>query len=218
MPYAASMQHDAPPPPPFEPGLAPELWFSVDVECSGQTPHDGSLISIGACLVDDPSKTFYVELKPDPEKPWGRREERVHNLTRAHLEEHGVERLDGIRRFAEWVRRTAEAVAPESSPLLIGFNTPFDWMWLVMAFAEADVRNPFGMSAVDLKSVYYTLHGGDDLTWKKTVKRFVRQVYPTSLVADHHALADALEQAELARTLRAVARGNRIPPRLPSDR
>ena len=122
------MQHDAPPPPPFEPGLAPELWFSVDVECSGQTPHDGSLISIGACLVDDPSKTFYVELKPDPEKPWGRREERVHNLTRAHLEEHGVERLDGIRRFAEWVRRTAEAVAPESSPLLIGFNTPFDWI------------------------------------------------------------------------------------------
>jgi len=37
------MQHDAPTPPPFEEGLPQELWFSVDVECSGQTPLDGSL-------------------------------------------------------------------------------------------------------------------------------------------------------------------------------
>ena len=62
------MQHDAPTPPPFEEGLPQELWFSVDVECSGQTPLDGSLISIGACLVDDPKKCFYVELRPDPTK------------------------------------------------------------------------------------------------------------------------------------------------------
>jgi hypothetical protein len=74
------------------------------------------------------------------------------------------------------------------------------------------------MSAVDLKSIYYTLHGGDNLTWKKTVKRFVRQVYPTDLVADHNALADAVEQAELARTLREVARKNRIPPMMPRER
>ena len=159
------MQHDSVTPPPFEPGLPQELWFSVDVECSGQTPLDGSLISIGACLVDDPATTFYVELKPDPAKAWGHKEERVHRLTRAHLEEHGIDRIEGVRHFAEWVRTTAEATAPESSPLLIGFNTPFDWMWLVMAFTEAGVRNPFGMSAVDLKSIYYALHGGENLTW-----------------------------------------------------
>ena len=212
------MQHEAPPPPPFEPGLPQECWFSVDVECSGQTPLEGSLISIGACLVDDPTRTFYIELRPDPAKPWGRKEERVHGLTRARLEAEGVDRSEGVRRFADWVRATVEEVAPESAPLLVGFNTPFDWMWLCMAFAEAGVRNPFGMSAIDLKSIYYAIHGGDDLTWKKTVKRFVRQLYPTDLIADHHALADAVEQAELARTLRAVARGNRIPPKLPSGR
>ena len=55
------MQHDTPTPPPFEDGLPQELWFSVDVECSGQTPLDGSLISIGACLVDDPAVSFYIE-------------------------------------------------------------------------------------------------------------------------------------------------------------
>ena len=57
-----------------------------------------------------------------------------------------------------------------------------------------------------------------DLTWKKTVKRFVRQLYPTDLVADHNALADAVEQAELARTLRDVALRHRIPPALPRGR
>ena len=83
------MQHDSATPPPFEPGLPQELWFSVDVECSGQTPLDGSLISIGACLVDDPAVSFYIELRPDPSKGWGRKEERVHRLSRAHLEEIG---------------------------------------------------------------------------------------------------------------------------------
>ena len=212
------MQQNQPAPPPFEPGLAQECWFSVDVECSGQTPLEGSLISIGACLVDDPSRTFYIELRPDPTKAWGPKEERVHHLTRRHLEESGVDRIEGVRKFAEWVRSTCEAVAPESAPLFVGFNTPFDWMWLTMAFTEAGVKNPFGMSAMDLKSVYYTLHGGENLTWKKTVKRFVRQVYPTDLIADHNALADALEQAELARTLREVALKNRIPPTLPRGR
>ena len=168
------MQHDQPAPPPFEPGLAQECWFSVDVECSGQTPLEGSLISIGACLVDDPTRTFYVELRPDPTKGWGPKEERVHKLTRRHLETNGVDRIEGVRAFAEWVRSTCEAVAPESSPLFVGFNTPFDWMWLTMAFTEAGVRNPFGMSAMDLKSVYYTLHGGDNLTWKKTDRKSTR--------------------------------------------
>jgi len=123
-----------------------------------------------------------------------------------------------VRQFALWVRATAEATAPESSPLFVGFNTPFDWMWLTMAFAEAGVKNPFGMSAMDLKSVYYTLHGGENLNWKKTVKRFVRQVYPTDLVGDHHALADAIEQAELARDLRSKSLKNRIPPTIPERR
>jgi hypothetical protein len=50
------------------------------------------------------------------------------------------------------------------------------------------------------------------------VKRFVRQVYPTDLVGDHHALADAIEQAELARDLRSKSLKNRIPPTIPERR
>jgi hypothetical protein len=46
----------------------------------------------------------------------------------------------------------------------------------------------------------------------------VRQVYPTDLVGDHHALADAIEQAELARDLRSKSLKNRIPPTIPERR
>ena len=39
-------------------------YFSVDVEASGNTPGKYSMLSLGACLVDDLNNTFYRELKP----------------------------------------------------------------------------------------------------------------------------------------------------------
>ncbi len=41
-------------------------YVSVDVETSGPTPAGYSLLSIGACLVADPGREFYVELQPIP--------------------------------------------------------------------------------------------------------------------------------------------------------
>ena len=45
-----------------------ECYISVDVETGGATPADYALLSIGACLVDDPETTFYVELKPEDKR------------------------------------------------------------------------------------------------------------------------------------------------------
>src|SRR3989338_204813 len=39
-------------------------YVSFDVETSGSSPGKYSMLSLGACLVDDPSITFYRELKP----------------------------------------------------------------------------------------------------------------------------------------------------------
>ena len=39
-----------------------EAYISVDVETAGPNPGQYSLLSIGACLVFVPAKTFYVEL------------------------------------------------------------------------------------------------------------------------------------------------------------
>jgi ribonuclease T len=41
-----------------------EVFVSVDVETTGPIPGEFSLLSIGACVVYEPSKTFACELKP----------------------------------------------------------------------------------------------------------------------------------------------------------
>jgi hypothetical protein len=41
-----------------------KTYISVDVEASGRTPGRFSMLSIGACVVGDHTKTFYRELKP----------------------------------------------------------------------------------------------------------------------------------------------------------
>jgi hypothetical protein len=39
-----------------------DVLVSVDVETSGPAPGRYSLLAIGACLVDNPGHSFYVEL------------------------------------------------------------------------------------------------------------------------------------------------------------
>lgn len=41
-----------------------EVFISVDIEASGPIPGEYSLLSIGACMVDNPDESFYAELKP----------------------------------------------------------------------------------------------------------------------------------------------------------
>ena len=41
-----------------------ELYFSVDIEIAGPIPGKYSMLSLGACVVGMPDKSFYVELKP----------------------------------------------------------------------------------------------------------------------------------------------------------
>ena len=47
-----------------------EIRISVDVEASGPSPSTGSLLSIGACLVDDLDVAFYRELQPIAGLAW----------------------------------------------------------------------------------------------------------------------------------------------------
>ena len=47
--------------------VRPERFVSVDVETAGPTPGDYAMVSIGACLVDEPERGFYIELQPDRE-------------------------------------------------------------------------------------------------------------------------------------------------------
>ena len=176
--------------------LREEVLVSVDVEASGPAPSTSSLLAIGACLVDDPDQGFYVELRPVPGARWDDAAERIHGLTREHLLEAGLEPAAALQAFADWIER----VRGGGTAVFVGFNAPFDWMFVADAFHRHLGHNPFGISGLDEKAYFMGKHGVE--RWSDTTKVAVRRRYPTEMSHTHNALEDAREQAELMRDLR----------------
>ncbi len=173
----------------------PEAFVSVDIEASGPSPSTGSLLSIGACLVDDPSVDFYVELKPIAEHRWDDQAAAVHGLERGRLERDGADPAAAMERFAAWI----DVACAGNSPIFVGFNAPFDWMFVADYFWRYVGRNPFGISALDLKSYFMASQGVP--AWAGTRRSHVDDALSIDPDHNHNALDDAKGQARLARAL-----------------
>jgi len=172
-----------------------EALVSVDIEASGPSPSTGSLLSIGACLVDDPGVDFYVELKPNPDFEWDVHAETVHGLTLQHLSREGLEPGEAMGRFADW---TDEACAGRE-PVFVGFNAAFDWMFVADYLWRYIGRNPYGISAIDLKS--YFMARQSVVEWEHTRRKYVDEALGMDPDHNHHALDDAKGQARLAKVM-----------------
>ncbi len=135
--------------------VATEMLVSVDIETSGPSPSTGSMLSIGACLVDDPSVFLYLELVPDAALPWDEDAERIHQLDRARLEREGLAPDAAMAALSDWLKRNCA----DRRPVFVGFNAPFDWMFVSDYFWRHLGHNPFGVSALDLKSYYMGREG-----------------------------------------------------------
>ena len=84
--------------------------------------------------------------------PCGSPAQEVHGLTRDYLEEHGLEPGEAMTRFADWIGRFRPSRG--AHPVFVGFNAPFDWMFVADYFWRFTGANPFGVSALDIKSLY----------------------------------------------------------------
>jgi ribonuclease T len=167
-----------------------EFFISVDVETAGPAPSQYSLLAIGACPVSDTHQTFYVELKPvtpdfQPEALASC------NLSMETLAREGIEPAEAMRRFEAWVR---QVTPPAEKPVFVGFNAAFDWMFVNDYFHRFLQRNPFGHTALDIKSYHMGQTGG---TWEETKMRHVGVRYLDQQALNHHALQDAIDQATL---------------------
>ena len=162
-----------------------ERIISVDVETSGSHPSEYALLSIGACTLFQPRQTFYTELVPDRE---GEDMEAmaVHNLNMADLRKKGLPPAQALREFSNWLEQT---IHDGQQPLFMGFNAPFDWMFLNDYFLRYTGANPFGHSALDIKSF---LMGFRRIPWSQTSMKFL-----TDDPLLHNALADAESQADI---------------------
>lgn len=179
-----------------------EVFVSVDVETAGPIPGEYSLLSIGACVVDDPAKTFSCELKPinrnaDPKAL------EVSGLSLDDLAKNGLDPTEAMQAFAQWLDTL---VGKDRSVVFVGLNAPFDWSFVNYYFHRFTEGNPFGFTALDIKALFMGATGCD---WTDTRSSKMAQRLSPRLQSDHQALHDAKYQAELFSLIRTKLMENR---------
>ena len=101
---------------------------------SWRTPRSRSIVSCG----------------PSPDTPGTRTRRGCTGSTASELERHGLAPVTAMTEFAAWV----DAVRGDGQAVFVGFNAPFDWMFVADYCWRFLGRNPFGYAALDLKSLY----------------------------------------------------------------
>ncbi len=171
-----------------------EIYISVDVETAGPIPADFALLSIGACLVDNPSISFYIELQPDRDN-YSKEAMDIHGLSLDYLRKNGKPAKDAMQSFADWVKSIA---VNDKRAVFVALNAPFDWMFINDYFHRYLGYNPFGHSALDIKAYFM---GQTGVEWGQTSMQQMSRKLLEERKLTHNALADARDQAEVFRKI-----------------
>ncbi|MFF2790775.1 MTH938/NDUFAF3 family protein [Streptomyces sp. NPDC058049] len=183
----------------------PSLYISVDIEADGPIPGPYSMISFGASVAGrqdgasytaaDPERlTFYRELRPISEE-FVPEALAVSGLDRDRLVREGADPAAAMAEFRAWVRE----VSAGAQPVMCGYPASFDWTFLYWYLIRFGGDSPFGHSGcLDMKTLYA-------VKARVPLRAAVKGRMPRELLSrrrhTHHALDDAIEQAELMSNL-----------------
>jgi DNA polymerase III epsilon subunit-like protein len=169
--------------------MSEEIYISVDIETAGPIPGEYSMLSIGACAVENSEHSFYVELQPinDNADPAALA---VCKLSMETLKEIGKDPTAAMLEFSGWINQ----IAGGRNPVFVGFNASFDWGFVNWYFHKFLGKNPFGIGALDIKAYYMGLSG---CTWGETKSSKLPGEFQPSIPSAHNALGDARAQAEI---------------------
>jgi hypothetical protein len=180
----------------------PDVYISADVEADGPIPGPYSMLSFGLCVagrfdgelftVADPAAdTFYAELRPIAEDVVPEALA-VSGLDRERLQREGEPPAEAMDRAAAWVA----SVAGDHRPVLVGYPLVYDWLFLHWYFERfARAGSPFGHSSgVDMTTMYVVKAG---VVMSRATKRQMPSHLLSARAHPHHALDDAIEQADL---------------------
>jgi hypothetical protein len=179
-----------------------DLYISADVEADGPIPGRYSMLSFGLAVTatfdgtnfetfDPTERTFYAELQPISAE-YLESALAISGLDRDRLQRDGEHPSSAMTRAASWVRE----VTGHYRPVLAAYPAAFDWTFLYWYFVMyADGGSPFEHASVlDIKTMYAIKAG-------VTLTDAVKPRMPKELLSDrphtHHALDDAVEQADL---------------------
>jgi ribonuclease T len=181
-------------------------YVSVDVESSGLTPGKYSMLSLGACIVDDETLTFYTELKPisknfnyDAMKVGCLGLECIKDATTEELNPRsqnfkpekilevlsakGEEPSKAMEKFEKWILKSTEGFRPVE----VAAPIKFDGMFTAWYFDNFLGRNPLGYSGEDINSMY-----------RGAMKDPYAHIFDNAVGGNslpHNALSDAIIQA-----------------------
>jgi DNA polymerase III epsilon subunit-like protein len=148
------------------------------------------MLSIGACLVGRAGENFYIELQPISDR-FDQKAMEINQLTLDELLQRGVEPHAALQQFANWIRQ----VAVDALPVFVGFNAAFDWSFINYYFMKFLGHNPFGHTALDIKSFYMAVEHCD---WSSTSRLAINPKFLSQdFTHTHNALDDAIEQAAI---------------------
>ncbi|MBP2705356.1 exonuclease [Microbispora sp. RL4-1S] len=182
-----------------------ETYISVDIEADGPIPGPYSMISFGMCVagrmtgrrferIDPETATFYAELRPISDA-YAPESLAVSGLDRDRLLREGRDPAEAMPAAASWVAE----VCGGTVPVLAAFPLAYDWMWMYWYFLRFAGESPFGHSrCVDIKTLY-AAKAAVPVMW--ATKRQMPREIRSGRNHTHHALDDALEQAELLQNL-----------------
>lgn len=179
-----------------------DAYFSADVETDGPIPGPYSMLSFAIVYggsfdgrrFERPTnydRTFYRELKPISDQ-FQDEALRVNGLDRMRLSREGVNPEDAMTEASAWIRK----IAGDAKPVLVAYPLSFDWTWLYWYFIRfSKDGSPFGYSrCFDLKTALAVKSA-------TPISEASRSKLRTSLRSKrehtHHALDDAIEQAEI---------------------
>lgn len=179
-----------------------DVYFSADVETDGPIPGEFSMLSFALVYAGafdgshfdrprDYGTHFYRELRPisnrfEPEAL------KVNGLNRDLLIAKGSDPTETMTEAATWVR----SLSGKGRPVLVAYPLSFDWSWMYWYFVRFSREgSPFNHSSCfDVKTAF-ALKAGVPIAaaGQSRVEAALRPHTPHT----HHALADAVEQAQL---------------------
>ncbi|NYV76500.1 3'-5' exoribonuclease [Streptomyces sp. UH6] len=181
--------------------VRPSLYISVDIEADGPIPGPYSMLSLGAAVAgrqdadgftpaDPQEHTFYRELRPVSDE-FDAQALAVSGLDRDRLRREGADPATAMTEFTAWV----DDVSPVAQPVVCGYPVAFDWMFLYWYLVRFTGGSPFGHSGcMDMKTLYAAKA-------RLPLRAVAKGTMPRHLLSrrrhTHHALDDAVEQAEL---------------------
>ena len=179
-----------------------DVYFSADIETDGSIPGPFSMLSFALVYAgqfdgeaferpDSYDKSFYRELKPISDS-YDAEALAINGLNRQNLLTDGCDPARAMDEANVWVNQ----IAGEGRPVFVAFPLSFDWSWVYWYFMRYSTKgSPFGHSrCFDIKTALSVKSGN---TISSSGKSNIPMELRAKQAHTHHALDDAIEQAEI---------------------